>query len=176
MSEPGRLSKAGQKVKAVPRPSPIERRMSKFLREPPKLRTAASVIVTATLVVVVGGGALFRVLDHKEYPDIWTGMWFALQTVTTVGYGDVTPKDAAGKLVAALIMLEGIAFLAIVTAAITSTFVARAARERLTAADDAQMKDESRIDARLDELAEQLNRLESMMNRLAGPDQERRNE
>ena len=42
VSEPGRLSKAGQKVKAVPRPNPIERRMSKFLREPPKLRTAAA--------------------------------------------------------------------------------------------------------------------------------------
>ena len=105
--------------------------MTKFLNEPPKMRTAAGVIVTATLVVVVGGGALFRVLDHREYQTIWTGMWFALQTVTTVGYGDVTPKNASGKIVAALIMLEGVAFLAIVTAAITSTFVARAARERL---------------------------------------------
>ena len=169
MSEPGRLSKAGQKVKAVPRPNPVERRVSKFLREPPKLRTAASVIVTATLVVVVGGGVLFRLLDHKEYPNIGTGMWFALQTVTTVGYGDVTPKDAAGKLVAALIMLEGIAFLAIVTAAITSTFVARAAAERLTAVDEADTNEESHIDARLDEFAEQLNRLESMMNRISGP-------
>ena len=169
VSEPGRLSKAGQKVKTVPRPSPIERRMSKFLREPPKLRTAASVIVTTTLVIVVGGGALFRVLDHKEYPDIWTGMWFALQTVTTVGYGDVTPRDASGKLVAALIMLEGIAFLAIITAAITSTFVARAARERLTAAEDAVTNEEGRVDARLDGLIQQLNRLESKVDRLAEP-------
>ena len=39
-----------------------------------------------------------------------------LQTVTTVGYGDVTPKDTAGKIVGAIVMLEGIAFLAIVTA------------------------------------------------------------
>ena len=75
--------------------------MSKFLREPPRMRTAASVIVAATLLVVVGGGILFRVLDHKEYPDIWIGMWFALQTVTTVGYGDVTPKNPGGKMVAA---------------------------------------------------------------------------
>ncbi len=143
--------------------------MSKFLREPPKLSTAASVIVTTTLVIVVGGGALFRVLDHKEYPDIWTGMWFALQTVTTVGYGDVAPKDASGKLVAALIMLEGIAFLAIITAAITSTFVARAARERLTVAEEAHTNDESQVDARLDDLIQQLNRLESKVDRLAEP-------
>ena len=112
--------------------------MTKFLREPPKVRTAASVIVVATLVIVVGGGALFRVLDHKEYASLWIGMWFALQTVTTVGYGDVTPKDAAGKLVAALIMLEGIAFLAIVTAAITSTFIARAAQESIETAENGE--------------------------------------
>ena len=143
--------------------------MSKFLREPPKLRTAASVIVTATLLIVVGGGVLFRVIDHKEYPDIWIGMWFALQTVTTVGYGDVTPKDASGKLVAAFIMLEGIAFLAIITAAITSTFVARAANERLTAAEDIHTAEEVQIETRLDTLAQQLNRLESKVDRLAEP-------
>jgi voltage-gated potassium channel Kch len=144
--------------------------MTKFLREPPRVRTAASVIVAATLVIVVGGGALFRILDHKEYASIWIGMWFALQTVTTVGYGDVTPKDATGKLVAAVIMLEGIAFLAIVTAAITSTFVARAAQQTLETAEDATEAEESRIDARFDDLAEQLNRLESKFDRLAEPE------
>ena len=154
-------------AKAVPRPSPVERRVTKFLREPPKLRTAASVIVVATVVVVIGGGVLFRVLDHKEYPSIWTGMWLALQTVTTVGYGDVTPKDAAGRFVAAVIMLEGIAFLAIITAAITSTFIARAANERLAGVEDIQDTNENRIDARLADLAQQLNRLESKVDRLA---------
>lgn len=143
--------------------------MTKFLREPPKLRTAASVIVTATVLVVVGGGVLFRILDPSEYPTIWTGMWLALQTVTTVGYGDVTPKDAAGKFVAAVVMLEGIAFLAIITAAITSTFVSRAAQERLATEEDMHSTGESRIGARLDELGQQLNRLESMIESLAGP-------
>ena len=109
--------------------------MTKFLREP-RWGVRRRVVV-ATLVVVVGGGALFRVLGHREYHTIWTGMWLALQTVTTVGYGDVAPKNAAGKIVAALIMLEGIAFLAIVTAAITSTFVARA-RKRLETAEGAE--------------------------------------
>jgi hypothetical protein len=69
-------------------------------------------------------------------------------------------------------MLEGIAFLAIVTAAITSTFVARAARERLATAEDADLSKQSRIDARFDELAQQLNRLESTIGRLAKLDAE----
>ena len=77
-----------------------------------------------------------RVLDHREYPNIFIGMWWAIQTVTTVGYGDVTPKDVAGRIVAGIVMLEGIAFVAIVTAAVTSTFVARATEQYDVAAAD----------------------------------------
>src|SRR3954466_15507835 len=112
------------------RPNLIERRMSRFLRQPPSVRTAAGVIVTATAVVVVIGGVLMRVLDHDEYANVWVGMWWALQTVTTVGYGDVTPQNPSGRIIAAFVMLQGIAFLTIIIAAITSTFVARAAKER----------------------------------------------
>jgi voltage-gated potassium channel Kch len=139
--------------------------MSKFLREPPSIRIAASVIVTATVLIVVGGGILIRVLDHSEYPNVWVGMWWALQTVTTVGYGDVTPAHAAGRFVGVVVMLEGIAFLAITTAVITSTFVARAERERAIeeGAEDAAL--EERLDARFDELERRFNRLESILGK-----------
>ena len=147
--------------------------MSRFLREPPSIRTAASVIVIATTAVVVGGGVLIRVLDHREYGNVWVGMWWSIQTVTTVGYGDVTPKDVAGRLVGAFVMLEGIAFLAIVTAAITSTFVTRAQAERTQAVDADETAHDSRVEGRLDELAAQLHRVESMLgdlgNRLPAP-------
>ena len=74
-------------------PNPIERRMTRFLREPVSVRNAASVIVMTTLVVVIGAGVAIRILDHHEYSSIWLGMWLALQTVTTVGYGDVTREE-----------------------------------------------------------------------------------
>src|SRR6187397_2062277 len=99
------------------------------MREPPSVRNAAGVIVIATTAVVVGAGILISVLASEEYPDVWVGMWWALQTVTTVGYGDVAPAHVAGRLVGAVVMLQGIALLAIVTAVITSTFVARASRD-----------------------------------------------
>jgi voltage-gated potassium channel Kch len=136
--------------------------MSRFLRQPPSVRLAASVIVTATGLVVVGGGLLMWLLDHKEYPTVWRGFWWALQTVTTVGYGDVTPQAASGRAIAAFVMLEGIAFLAILTAAITSTFVARAERER--AAEDAAEAGEK---SELDEIAARLDRIEAALQELA---------
>jgi voltage-gated potassium channel len=154
-------------MKTVPRPNLIERRMTRILHEPPSVRTAASVIVTATALVVVAGGVAMRVLDHDEYGSIWVGMWWALKTVTTVGYGDVTPRHTSGRIVAALVMLEGIAFLTIIIAAITSTFVARATAER-EAADAAQEgAEQERLKARFDDIDERLDRLEQMLRKLS---------
>jgi voltage-gated potassium channel len=141
----------------------VERRMSRFLSEPPSVRTAAGVIVTATTAVVVGGGVLMRLIDHGEYSDIWVGMWWALQTVTTVGYGDVTPKNPSGRIIAAFVMLQGIAFLAIITAAITSTFVARATKERDVAHAADEDDAEVRIEAQLRGIDQRLDRLENML-------------
>jgi voltage-gated potassium channel len=150
-------------VPQVGRLNVIERRMSRLLSEPPSVRTAAGVIVTATTVVVVAGGVLMRLLDHSEYSDIWVGMWWALQTVTTVGYGDVTPKEPAGRIIATFVMLQGIAFLAITTAAITSTFVARASKERESERDADEDDAELRIEAKLEGIDQRLDKLEKLL-------------
>jgi len=144
----------------------LERQMARFLRKPVTVRSAASVIVTTTALIVVASGVLMRVLDHREYRNIFIGMWWAIQTVTTVGYGDVTPRAVAGRIVAAIVMLEGIAFVAIVTAAITSTFVARAEhlQDVAAAADDARR--EASIQTSLAEVSQRLERLEAMMRTL----------
>ena len=61
----------------------FERQMQRFLRNPVSVRGAASVIVTTTGLIVIASGFLMRVLDHKEYPNIFIGMWWAVQTVST---------------------------------------------------------------------------------------------
>jgi voltage-gated potassium channel len=139
--------------------NPIERRMERFMREPPSVRNAAGVIVLATTFVVVGAGILIRLIDSEEYPDIGIGMWWALQTVTTVGYGDVTPTQLGGRLVGAVVMLQGTAFIAIVTAVITSTFVARATRQVEAARLEDELSDREQIDKRFDELERKLDLL-----------------
>jgi voltage-gated potassium channel Kch len=149
-------------------PALIERRITGFLRQPVSVRAAANMIVTATALVVIVGGILMWVLDHTEYPNIWRGMWWALQTVTTVGYGDVTPQHPAGRIVAAFVMLEGLAFLAILVAAIVSTFVSRTVRELEQAEAAEELSEEERLNARFDDLASRLDRVEAMLSRLTG--------
>jgi voltage-gated potassium channel Kch len=152
----------------VTRPNFVEREVSRFRSDPLSVRSAANVIVVATLVVVLIGGVLMRLLDGDEYPSVWEGMWWALQTVTTVGYGDVTPQERSGRIIAAFVMLEGVAFLAIVTAAITSTFVARERRQReaeRAAADERQGADTQALNSRLDEVHARLDRIEGLLSR-----------
>jgi hypothetical protein len=72
--------------------SPVERQFARFLRNPLSVRKAMTVIVTATTVSVAIGGVVIHVVDKQEFPDIDTGLWRALQTVITVGYGDVTHR------------------------------------------------------------------------------------
>ena len=94
-------------------------------------------------------------------------MWWALQTVTTVGYGDVIPQTVIGRLVGAAVMLESIAFISIITAAITSTFVSRARRERLArkGPDAAQPEDAdlAEVSRRLHDIASRLDRIEGAL-------------
>ena len=120
-------------------------------------------IVSATAVVVFGSGVLIWALDHSEYPNIWVGMWWALQTVTTVGYGDVSPTKPSGRIIAAFVMLYGVAFVTIFIAAITSIFVARASQERGVAEDQA----EQRIEAKLEVMDDRLGRLEDLLRKEA---------
>ena len=148
------------------RVSPIERRLSKFQREPVSIKNAVAVIVTATTIVVVVSGIAMRIFDPHNFSNIWIGMWWSVQTVTTVGYGDVTPTDVVGRIVATIVMLAGVAFVSITTSAITSSFVARAQAERQAAAAKDQNVASDRSEARHDELTQRLDRIESILRDL----------
>jgi voltage-gated potassium channel len=139
----------------------LERKFKRVLHEPPSVGLATGVIVSATAVVVAGSGVLIRLLDHSEYPNVGVAMWWAAQTVTTVGYGDVTPTHASGRIIGVFVMLYGIAFVTIFVAAITSIFVARAAEERGISEDQA----EPRIEAKVDAISQRLDRLEELLRR-----------
>jgi voltage-gated potassium channel len=111
-------------------PRTLRRSINRFIENPASLRTAAWAIVAAMVTAVVLGGVLIRLLDSKEYPNLGRAFWFTLQTVTTVGYGDVTPKNAVGRVIAAVVMLAGIGFITVFTAVVTSVLIAAEQRRR----------------------------------------------
>jgi Ion channel len=91
-------------------------------------RYAAYVIVAFWGLGVIVFGIVERLVDPDTFDNVWLGMWWAIQTVTTVGYGDVVPGSTAGKVIASFMMLGGLSLFAVVTGAITSAFVAQAQR------------------------------------------------
>ena len=127
-----------------------------LLRDSLTARRAAGVIAGVTLLVTVAGGILERLLDHREFPTIGKGLWFSLQTVTTVGYGDVTPVRAAGRFIAAVVMLTAIGFLAVITASATAALV-ESSRRRFAAGSEAEAAQQ------LEELNARLARIEAAL-------------
>jgi voltage-gated potassium channel len=104
------------------------------------------------LLTVLGGGASYAAVEKSQNLSAWDGVWWAMTTVTTVGYGDSYPKTDAGRVIALVVMLVGIGFVAILTAAAAERFMA--SRE--------QIADERReIRERLDEIARRLDALDS---------------
>lgn len=77
-------------------------------------------IIVLTLLVALGIGGVFAILEGSDLAD---GLWWAIVTVTTVGYGDMFPITPAGRVAAALLMLLGIGFVALITASIAAHFV-----------------------------------------------------
>jgi voltage-gated potassium channel len=129
--------------------SRLERRIDAAIDRATTPRGAAVVIAVVSTVITLAAGFLMTVIDHENFPSIGSGLWWAVQTTTTVGYGDNVPTTVGGRLVAAAVMLFGIGFLTVITAAITSTFVARSRGEVATAATAEQFR---QIDQRLERI------------------------
>jgi voltage-gated potassium channel len=105
------------------------------------------------LITILGGGAAFAAVEngHQEDPvSAWDGVWWAITTVTTVGYGDFSPMTLGGRVIAIVVMVVGIGFVAIITAAAAERFM----RSREAEAERAELRD------RLDEVLRRLDELD----------------
>ncbi len=109
-------------------------------------------IAVVTTSITIGAGALMTAIDGADFPSLGGGLWWAVQTVTTVGYGDHVPKNTVGQILAALVMLLGIGFVTVITASITSTFVGRLHQQRRDGGDQATLAQLQKIDARLERI------------------------
>ncbi|HEX2589442.1 MAG TPA: ion channel [Gaiellales bacterium] len=116
-----------------------------------------------TAFIVLAGGVAFSQVERSQHLSAWDGVWWAMSTITTVGYGDVTPHTVAGRLIAIVMMVSGVAFVALLTAAVAERFIR-----------DEQAADMS-IERHLVNLTEELRQIRRRLDRLeAGAREEQR--
>jgi voltage-gated potassium channel len=111
-------------------------KLTEFLREAQQLQQALrasrrkiAVFLLTVLTIVLIVGALMYVIEGEEhgFVDIPTSIYWAIVTLTTVGYGDLAPETPFGKVLASIVMLLGYGILAVPTGIVTVE-LAKAAR------------------------------------------------
>lgn len=99
-----------------------------FLRQSLKASaTKIQIFLFSVLTIVLIMGTLMFVVEGPEsgFTSIPVGMYWAIVTLTTVGFGDITPVTPVGQLLASLIMLMGYAIIAVPTGIVTSEMAKR---------------------------------------------------
>ncbi|MBS1271442.1 MAG: Voltage-gated potassium channel Kch [Candidatus Marinimicrobia bacterium] len=84
------------------------------------------------VIMFVGGTlalAFERAVNAQGFNNLWSAFWWALVTITTVGYGDTVPVSLGGRIVGVLVMFAGVSLVSLLTATISSIFVAQKIRE-----------------------------------------------
>ena len=112
------------------------------------LRRAVLLIVATATVLALTAALLVWMID-PAIDTFGDALWWAVSTVTTVGYGDVLPESGAGRVVAAALMLTGLGLIPVITSVVVSILVSQRTREA--------QEDERR---QLDQLFERLDQLE----------------
>ena len=77
-------------------------------------------VIAATSVVT---GLIAHVIDRKDFPSFGIGVWWAVVTLGTVGYGDVVPHTAWGRVLGGVVIICGVTFISFLVAIVTSLFI-----------------------------------------------------
>lgn len=124
------------------------------------LRGRIAIYVTGSTVLLVLCAALAVLDAERSRPDanittFGDALWWAVSTITTVGYGDRYPISATGRFVAVGLMVGGIALLGVVTASIASWLIDRV-REEDEAVQTATRADIAALSRQIDQLRAEL--------------------
>lgn len=129
------------------------------------VKSGEAVVASVALLIWVGAVAEFNYENDAATAVIThfgDALWWAVTTITTVGYGDFYPVTVGGRTVAAGLMFSGIALLGVVTASVAAWFVRLTSVEsegKVLAVERRQATDEHRIAARIDSLEAKIDRL-----------------
>src|SRR6185436_12726478 len=141
-------------------PRLARRSVGRFISEPSSIRNATLVLINVTVLIVLAGSVIVWIFDSEEFPDFGTAIWYTLQTVTTVGYGDVTPTTTIGRSIGGVVMVVAVALLTIINALITSILIDASQRQRRAEQLEHDKAVEEQLLGQLQLLNERLERIE----------------
>ena len=137
--------------------------MHRFTQEPAAIQWALLVLIAGTTAIVLVASVIIWLFDGRDYPNFGEALWFALQTVTTVGFGDDVPQTDLGRVIGGIVMIVGITSIALLTALLTSALVdaAQERRHRFQLAhQEAVIR---RLTVQLDETNDRIGRIEAAL-------------
>jgi len=130
------------------------------------LRLLARHALAATLIVavfMVGTiGTLVAAIEPK-YGSIWDGLWWAVVTISTVGYGDLAPATPVGRLLGVLLIVFGVLTFSMVMANVAAALVGLQVERSSAELEREETLHEKHLMARLDTLDKRLDRLEALL-------------
>jgi voltage-gated potassium channel len=135
----------------------VEARVERWYERLTLFRAVATIIGVA-LVLVIVAGALARIVEPDTFTSTGLAYWWAVETVTTVGYGDVVPETPAGRVVGTMLMLIGLSLIPTLTSVIVSVLLAKrrqAEQERIVRFETEQAAALARIEERLVRMEEE---------------------
>ena len=149
------------------RPTLIDRRVRRIANA----RSVTLGLAMTFLGLAFVGAVVIRIADSHDFPTLGLALWFTLQTVTTVGYGDIVPTNDIGRVIGGIELVISVSFIAFLTAGVTSTVIQRGQTQ---AQESDGVKRERDVQTIVDALAETRHaiadldtRLESIESRLA---------
>jgi voltage-gated potassium channel len=122
----------------------FEARVDRWTERLTLVRAVGTIIGIAVILVLVAG-FLVRVVEGETFTSIGLAYWWAMETVTTVGYGDVVPNTVSGRVIASMLMLTGIALIPTLTSVIVSTLVSKRRQEEQERLEDMLRRVEQRL-------------------------------
>ena len=125
-------------------------------------------LVLGIVLIAIVCAVVARWLADEDFPTFGRAMWWSVQTVTTVGYGDVTPTSTEGQVIAGVLMVSAIAFISVLTAAISAGFIHRQQIRR--GHEDPLRAAVERVESRIATLERAIQRLADERPPGSGPD------
>jgi len=123
------------------------------------------VLLVATVSLAVLAGFTATLVDQEDFPTFGVGVWWAIVTLATVGYGDVVPTNSWGRVVGSATIIVGVTFLSFLTAIVTSLFISIEEEEKAVAERELRAASEAETRSLLLRLDERLTAIDAKLDR-----------